>query len=443
MPQLFQRTRADGSSTGVWYCHVRDAEGHRRQVSTRCTDKRAAEIRRRQLEREALAPQPRRAGGTLTQAVQLLISTTAEAARAGRRSKDTTTFYERKGGHLVRVIEGDPAEGTYRPFPLADLEASTVDAYITTRRGEGVSDHTISKELVALRRALKLARRAKLWSGDPAEVLPVAFAPAYRPRERWLPRAELAALLGQLQPQHAARVAFIVATSANWSEAEHVRPEDVAAGSAVLLRGTKRPTRWRTVPIVLPWQESLLKYALEHAQHEGDARRLFAPWSNVRHDLERGAARAKIARLSPNDLRRTCAQWLRASGVPLEVVSAVLGHATTRMVETVYGRQSAAQLAERMRAAACITGASAPIGEVGSMGTMRTAQTEEISGETRGFVSAQGRNRTADTGIFNPPGKVADLWPNPRVSEGNAGSFKRRASAVHHDRASGRRGGSR
>ena len=34
-----------------------------------------------------------------------------------------------------------------------------------------MTDHTIAKELVALRAALKLAKRRGIWKGDPAEVL--------------------------------------------------------------------------------------------------------------------------------------------------------------------------------------------------------------------------------------------------------------------------------
>ena len=75
----------------------------------------------------------------------------------------------------------------------------------------------------------------------------------------------------------AARVAFIVATSACWRETELARRGDVGEGLAtVLLRGTKRKTRFRTVPIVSPAQQSLLAYALEHAKGEGDAIRIRA-----------------------------------------------------------------------------------------------------------------------------------------------------------------------
>ena len=76
-----------------------------------------------------------------------------------------------------------------------------------------MTDHTIAKELVALRAALKLAKRRGIWKGDPAEVLPVGFAPEYKPRNRFLTYDELEALLSELLEDAAARVAFTIATS--------------------------------------------------------------------------------------------------------------------------------------------------------------------------------------------------------------------------------------
>ena len=112
------------------------------------------------------------------------------------------------------------------------------------RRGER---KPIYKEIVTLRAALRLARRAGIWFGDPAAICPIAFAPEYKPRTRALTRQELYALLAELLPDRAARVAFIVATSASWRETELALDQDVRHDLAsVLSRGTKRSTRYRT-----------------------------------------------------------------------------------------------------------------------------------------------------------------------------------------------------
>src|SRR5438874_8131352 len=125
------------------------------------------------------------------------------------------------------------------------------------RAGRHVTDHTIAKELVALRAALKLAKRRGIWKGDPAEVLPVGFAPEYKPRNQFLTYDELEALLGELLEDAAARVAFTIATSAEAAATERALREDVSPDRLfVQVRGSKRATRWRKVPIVANWRAS-------------------------------------------------------------------------------------------------------------------------------------------------------------------------------------------
>src|SRR5438876_563391 len=224
----------------------------------------------------------------------------------GRKSEATFGFYREKAGHWLRLLGED--------FPLAQLSATDVDRYSTHRRsewsvpprdllldsegnalqparaGRHVTDHTIAKELVALRAALKLAKRRGIWKGDLAEILPVGFAPEYKPRNRFLTYDELEALLGELLEDAAARVAFIIATSAEAAATERALREDVSPDRLfVQVRGSKRATRWRKVPIVASWQRELLDFALEHAQgHDG---RLFLPRTKFGQTLERACAR--------------------------------------------------------------------------------------------------------------------------------------------------------
>jgi len=91
-------------------------------------------------------------------------------------------------------------------------------------------------------------------------------------------------------------------------------------------------------------QGTRLKYALEHAQEEKG--QLFLDWQNVRRDLRAACAKLEIPRCSPNDLRRTCATWLRAAGTPPHLIAPLMGHADSRMVERVYGRLEPVTLAK-------------------------------------------------------------------------------------------------
>ena len=48
--------------------------------------------------------------------------------------------------------------------------------------------------------------------------------------------------------------------------------------------------------------------------------------------------------MSPNELRRTFASWLKQAQVDSFVVAQLLGHSSSRMVELVYGRLGARTL---------------------------------------------------------------------------------------------------
>ncbi len=387
--RLFKRGR-------VWWCWYYD-NGQRCYRSTKCRDLKAAELAARNWERDTADPHYAAARtATISRALTLLLNDREEQARVGRRSFDTVSFYREKAGHLVRIFELD-ATGNRVPFLLTKLEPAHVDSYISQRRAEGASESTIYKEIVTLRAALRLARRARIWFGEPAAICPIAFAPEYKPRTRALTVQELQALLAQLLPDRAARVAFIVATSASWRESELALDEDVSHNlSTVLIRGTKRSTRYRMVPIVSDNARSLLEYALRHAA--GTDGFLFLPWVSARRDLIVACRRAGIPRCSPNDLRRTCATWLRVAGVPPDLIAPVMGHADTRMVERVYGRLPIHALASRIAAAMgpenCSTFVTAPVDSAGFGGLnglagngkpLKTMPRGGIEPPTRGF----------------------------------------------------------
>jgi hypothetical protein len=67
-------------------------------------------------------------------------------------------------------------------------------------------------------------------------------------------------------------------------------------------------------------------------------------WKNVRRDLAQACDAAKVPRVTPNDLRRTFASWLVQARETNFVVSRLLGHSTTKMVDLVYGQLSAESL---------------------------------------------------------------------------------------------------
>lgn len=339
------RRRANGNYEAVYY----DRTGQRRFRSTRTRNARTARAVADRYEADANDSDPAsRYKASVGDALGLLLEDRQAQVAAGNRSAGTVRMYRVKAGHLIRVfeMEGDQQ----KPFLLVRLKARHVDEYIEKRRDEGAAEHTIAKELTTLRAALRICKRREMWPGAIEAVMPAGFSPGYKPRGRYLTVQELHALVTHLTPDHAARACFAVATSANMGETERAMREDITA-DAVYVRGTKTDSRPRHVPIVMPWQRSLLEITNAYAQ--GADGRLFAMSAGGFHTaLVRAAADAKIPRVTSNDLRRTFGHWMRAAQVPLELIAPAMGHATTQMLQKVYGRLDAGELATLMGRAA-------------------------------------------------------------------------------------------
>jgi integrase len=354
--------------------------GERVQKSTRCHDKKAAEARARQWERDAADPlSAALRDATLRDSLEDWIRSRSELAAQKKRSADTIAYYQRKAGMLLAVM-GE--------ISLSSVTSQSVAEYVSARRkhlsrqltkddakllDQGklpverlpapVSDHTIFKEVSLLGATLRLAKKRRKWRGDVEEILPARgeLAPEYEPRKRWLTEGELQLLLSKLEPDRHAQVAFMVALGAERGAVQRARREDISPDlGLVLVRGTKRPTRWREVPIVHEMQRRLLLAVLEHAQGDGaiasrDANALvagplFTPWGNMWRDISAACTRAGIEHASPNDFRRSFGHWLRARGVVPATIGAVMGHVDSTMAERVYARLSPLELGAVIRA---------------------------------------------------------------------------------------------
>lgn len=321
MARIFRRGQ-------YWYAWVPKPGGGTRKVATNCTDKRAAEKRAAELEREALDPS---AGKAARVTVEEMANEYIESRARRGRAAGTLHHYTVKLSNIVALM----------PKRLADVDAAACENYIHLRRRK-VQQTTVKKELRALKAVLVHARRLGLYARDPDAVIP-ELEETYKPRERALQPLELVALVNALPEARAAHAVLIVATGARWSESLRFESGDVAADGRVHLRGTKTAGARRTVPVPPPLRP-LLAWAL---------RRLPAPvarWGNVRRDLAAACAGAGIPPVTPNDLRRTFGTWLRAWGVSPDVIGAAMGHTTSRMVERVYGRLSPADLGSLIEA---------------------------------------------------------------------------------------------
>lgn len=325
MARLYKRGR-------VWWTWVY-LDGQQVRRSTGCTDKAAATRVAHQWERDAADPAYVATHTTLEMALEMM----AKDRRARGCADGTIHMYRVKSGHLVRVIGNDT--------PLSHITARVVDDYTYRRLDEGASRSTIGKELTTLRVALKVAARRGEWSGSVDAVMPDRWAVNYEPRRTALSHWDALALIQALEPHRSQHAAFLLATGMRWGESLRALPGDVDGRQwLVRVRGTKTDAAAATVPIVGP-----ARYFLAW----GAKGLPFPAWGNVRRDLAAACARAGIPAVTPNDLRRTHATWLRMAGVEPSLIAGVLRHRDSRMVERVYGRVDPRTLGrlikERMR----------------------------------------------------------------------------------------------
>jgi integrase len=306
----------------IWWVRTDPITGQ--ALSTKCTDLEAA--RRWRAQRERTAADPAHAAATTAQ-LGTWIRELVRVKREQGRAAATLEVCEQKLGHAARIFGVTASLSTITPDAL--------DAYVAQRRGEGASNHTISKEFDMLAAMLRLAKRAGCYPGDVDALRPPDLVPGYRPRTRALTWVELPALLAQLVPRRAAFVQAVVALGTRRSEVFRL-PATAGEVTAVLIPGTKTAGAYRMVPVLSVYRE-LWEAAAPYLPLE--------PWPNLSRDLAAACERAGIAPVTPNDLRRTHATLLVERGVDRDVVRRLLGHTTTAMVDRVYGQPRVTALA--------------------------------------------------------------------------------------------------
>jgi integrase len=339
-----------------WYALFKDHRDIWVRKSTGLTDKKLAEAKLLSFQRTAADPDGATQNqATLRTALNLLIEDRESKALAGTRSTETVSFYRKKSGVLIDVLGAD--------LLCRQLTAVVVDGYIHQRRKDGAGENTISKELGTWSSAMKLAKRARIWTGD-MSIFPIAFAPGYKPKKRWLTPEEMLKFQKVMKPASYAVLAFSVATSAEWVSFWRAVPGDIANDyKSCIVRGSKNDNRLRTIPILLPAAQRLLKIA--KADADGDGFLLFRYRHNFRRELvaatkavypcatcapsRADCKECKTAHVSPNDLRRTHGKWLRIAGISNADAAPIMGHADSRMMEKVYGQMSAMELAPQLR----------------------------------------------------------------------------------------------
>ena len=370
MFKLYRRKENKKHPNPIYWVNLRfalpDGTSRRERVSSKCTDRRAAEEWARLYEaqrfaaivrgaRDADTPTEKR---TLEDALALMAEHTASRValhgKRGGMSPATASFYALHLGHFARVWGLDT--------PLAEITTGRARTYVQkrltepgNRAGETVSLHTVTKELGALRIVLKLAAEQGWYPHDPRAIVPSGISAEYTPGDRTLTVKELDALKTHMDPARWAVIAFACATGAEASALARAERADIDLAHAfVIVRGSKNARRAnRPVPIVLPLARKLLREVLDATQDAApSATSLLFPrlhTQNLRRAVILASTRAKIPPSSPNDWRRTFATWHADARISLDTLRHAMGHASSRMLERVYDKPTPDDIAKRMR----------------------------------------------------------------------------------------------
>ena len=243
--------------------------------------------------------------------------------------------------------------------------ASTVDAIRPKtckryRTARGVSDGTVRRELGVLRAAVNHAVKEGRLTAAPFVWLP----PSPPGRDRWLTRAEAAALLNAARCEPAVRLylpLFILIglytaarkgaiLSLRWSQVDLVRGRIDFNAPGRRQTAKRRPVI--PIPRRLAWflrkaQERAASPYVIHRDRRRlgksktvDAARPFqldrGPVQDVKKGFAAACDRAGLAGVSPHTLRHTAGTWLAQAGVSLWEIGGYLGHSYERTTE-LYG----------------------------------------------------------------------------------------------------------
>lgn len=309
MAQLYKRG-------GMYWCDfVDERTGRRVRKSLKTPDRSIAKERLRGQLNEAARD---RADGKEAPTACALAD--AIAAGIALKKADTADSYSWKAKPLEAFFGADA--------PMSTITKARVTEYILARK-KLVKPHTIAKELVVLRLAMK---EAKL---EPALLVP-SVPPEYQPHTRWLSREQFKLLFDAAPVRRRSWLMLQVYTSANKGEVTRLAWEHVRFDANIItVPGTKRASRLRIVPM-----HKSLRAFLEGLDQSAP---LVPPWGSVNDWLRKTCKRLGLPKTSTNDLRRTFGSWLIQDGVDVVHVARLMGNSVA-MVARVYGMHSRASL---------------------------------------------------------------------------------------------------
>lgn len=192
---------------------------------------------------------------------------------------------------------------------------------------------TINRSLGTLKKALRMA-----WERG---TLPVDYSgmvkrlPENNARSTWLTLKEVQAVAEHASEPVQAAIWISVLTGCRRGEVLALRPGMIGRDTITLPAGATKTLRTREVPIIAPLRPWLAKIGADG---------LGINFEGLKSGFRRAREAAGMPHVTFHDLRRSCGTLLIQRGVPLNVVSRILGHTSTTVTERVYAHLGGKQL---------------------------------------------------------------------------------------------------
>lgn len=238
------------------------------------------------------------------------------------RSPETAQFHAYRIG---RWLEGRRAS-----------EARQVSAAIVDDLRGHYAAATINRSLGALRKALHDAWRHGKTPADYSGQ--VEKLPEHNARTTHLTLEQVQAIADHASEPVRAAIWLAIFTGCRRGEICKLQPADIGRDTITIQAGNTKTLRTRTVPIIPPLRP-WLKFVPLGITFEG-----------VKSGFRRAREAASMPEVQYRDLRRSCGTLMIRKGVPLHIVSKILGHSSTTITEKVYAHLHTSQMREGLGA---------------------------------------------------------------------------------------------
>ena len=286
--------------------------------------------------------------------------------RRAARSEGTARREERFGRQIIARM-GDRV--------MADVTPAEIHAYVATRKNEGLANRSVNLELNTLRVLFRFAVDCQCARENPVEKVKTLREPRH---DHWIPSPEeLERFIGEAEKTYSGKVLpawirFMAYTGMRPREALFVEWTDIDWDRQQIVIKPKHgnplksgKTRYvelhdRLKTILLEWREEWKRIFAVRAARHPDEKTPPHDWVfyNPRKQLERADSfntcfetirrRSNLPKMTPYTLRHFFISYCVMSGIDFLTISRWVGHASTHMIEQVYGHLTPSYRAQQM-----------------------------------------------------------------------------------------------